>query len=225
MHAPGVTYKEDELLPLSGLQHFAFCRRQWALIHLEQQWQENLRTTEGNLLHQRAHDISARERRGDLLILRGLPVVSYGLGLSGQCDVVEFRSGSNGIRLYGEDGLWLPYPIEYKRGRPKSHEADELQLCAQAMCLEEMLCCSIPEGSLFYGESRRRTQVAFSPELRDHVLSCSEEMHQFYRRGYTPKAKSGKSCRACSLKDLCLPQLTRRGSVSDYLHKAMEELP
>ena len=119
-------YREEDLLPLSGIQHFAFCRRQWALIHLEQQWQENLRTVEGSLLHQRAHDASLRERRGDLLILRSLSVVSHTLGLSGQCDVVEFYASPKGVPLHGEEGLWLPFPVEYKRGRPKAHQADEL---------------------------------------------------------------------------------------------------
>ena len=217
-------YREEDLLPLSGIQHFAFCRRQWALIHLEQQWQENLRTVEGQLLHRRAHDEALRERRGDTLILRSLPVVSYTLGLSGQCDVVEFHADPAGVSIHGEDGLWRPFPVEYKRGRPKAHQADELQLCAQAMCLEEMLCCSISEGALFYGEPRRRTPVLFSSELRQQVAAFADEMHQYYRRGHTPKARPGKSCNACSLKDLCLPQLTRRGAVSSYLRKAVEEL-
>lgn len=120
---------------------------------------------------------------------------------------------------------WLPFPVEYKRGRPKPHQADELQLCAQAMCLEEMLCCSVPEGALYYGETRRRTPVRFSPELRRQVQSAAEEMHQLFRRGHTPKARPGKFCGACSLKELCLPQLIRRESVSDYLNRAMEETP
>ena len=218
-------YRDEELLPLSGLQHFAFCRRQWALIHIENQWAENLRTVEGGLLHRRAHDEAARERRGDTLTLRGLPVVSYTLGLSGQCDVVEFHLSPEGVPLRGEDGLWLPFPVEYKRGRPKEHRADELQLCAQAMCLEEMLCCEIPRGALFYGEPRRRAAVDFSPELRKMVRDFSAEMRQYARRGHTPKARPSKSCSACSLKELCLPQLTRRGSVSAYLNQAMEETP
>lgn len=218
-------YSDLDLLPLSGLQHFAFCRRQWALIHVENQWQENLRTVEGQLLHQRAHNEALRERRGDTLILRGLSVVSHSLGLSGKCDVVEFHLAPEGVPLRGEDGLWLPYPVEYKRGRPKDHQADELQLCAQAMCLEEMLCCTIAEGALFYGEPRRRTIVFFSPELRQNVRDFSAEMHHYYRRGDTPKAKPGKSCHACSLKELCLPQLIRRGNVSAYLKQAMEESP
>ena len=216
-------YRDEDLLQLSGIQHFAFCRRQWALAYLEQQWTENLRTVEGSLLHRRAHDEAQRERRGDTLTLRGLPIVSYTLGLSGQCDVVEFRLAPDGVPLRGETGLWRPYPVEYKRGRPKEHQADVLQLCAQAICLEEMLCCAIPEGALFYGEPRRRTAVPFTPELRQAVRSFSEEMHQYARRGHTPKAKPTKSCNACSLKELCLPQLTRRGSVSAYLKQAMEE--
>ena len=218
-------YSDPDLLPLSGLQHFAFCRRQWALIHIENQWQENLRTAEGHLLHRRAHDEAARERRGNTLILRGLPIVSHTLGLSGQCDVVEFHLTPEGVPLRGEEGQWLPFPVEYKRGRPKEHRADELQLCAQAMCLEEMLCCAVPAGALFYGEPRRRTAVEFSPELRQMVRDFSEEMHQYARRGHTPRAKPAKSCNACSLKDLCLPQLTRRGSVSAYFKQAMEETP
>ena len=150
-------YAEEDYLQLSGLQHFAFCRRQWALIHVEQQWQENLRTVEGDLFHRRAHDEQLRERRGDTLILRGLSVASPTLGISGKCDVVEFHADPSGISLCGEEGLWVPFPVEYKRGAPKAHQADELQLCAQAMCLEEMLCCTIQAGALFYGETRRRT--------------------------------------------------------------------
>ncbi|MFQ9916452.1 MAG: Dna2/Cas4 domain-containing protein [Flavonifractor plautii] len=126
----------------------------------------------------------------------------------------------------GEEGRWQPFPVEYKRGRPKAHQADELQLCAQAMCLEEMLCCSIPEGALFYGEPRRRTPVRFSSELRQSGCSPLQmRCTSYYRRGHTPKARPGKFCGACSLKELCLPQLIRRESVSDYLNRAMEELP
>ena len=210
-------------LPLSGLQHFAFCRRQWALIHIEQLWRENLRTVEGQLLHRRAHDESQRERRGNLLILRGLAIQSPTLGVSGVCDVVEFHASPQGVPIHGEEGLWLPYPIEYKRGKPKSNQADELQLCAQAMCLEEMLCCSIQEGALFYGETKRRTVVSFVPALREQVVSLLQEMHQLYRRGYTPKCKPTKSCNACSLKELCLPKLMKKQNVLAYLRSAMEE--
>ena len=216
-------YAEEEYLQLSGLQHFAFCRRQWALIHIEQQWRENLWTAEGDLFHRRAHAEQLREKRGGTLVLRGLSVASSALGLSGKCDVVEFRADPKGISLHGEEGLWVPYPVEYKRGSPKPHQADELQLCAQALCLEEMLCCTIAEGALFYGEIRRRVTVPFLPALRKQVYSMAEEMHQLRRRGYTPKVKPSKGCSACSLKELCLPVLMRGKAAEAYLRQAIEE--
>ena len=225
MSANGVIYTEEDFLQLAGLQHFVFCRRQWALIHIAQQWKENLCTVEGNLLHTKAHDASQRERRGDILILRDLPICSRALGLSGKCDVVEFHQMEQGVLLHGEEGLWTPFPVEYKRGAPKVHQADELQLCAQAMCLEEMLCCTIAEGALFYGETRRRTSVSFSPDLRQQVQSMAEEMHHFYRRGYTPRVKPSKGCRACSLNALCLPTLMKEKTVAAYLRQAMEVEP
>lgn len=218
-----MTYAEEDFLQLSGLQHFRFCRRQWALIHIENQWHENYFTVDGSLMHENAHDGEKRECRGDLLILRGLPIFSRMLGVSGQCDVVEFRRDPGGVPLRDREGLWKPFPVEYKRGKPKGHSADELQLCAQAMCLEEMLCCDIPQGALFYGEPRRRTVVDFTPELRKEVRDCLTEMHHLYDRGYTPKVKTGNMCRACSLKDLCLPSLTRRRSVAEYLNAGKED--
>lgn len=215
-------YPEDSFLQLSGLQHFVFCRRQWALIHVEQQWAENYRTVDGDIMHRNAHD-SGVESRGDLLIARGIRVFSNTLGISGTCDVVEFHRDSNGIHLHGRDGQWQPFPVEYKRGKPKEHQADELQLCAQAMCLEEMLCCSIPKGALFYGEPRRRTVVEFTSELRQTVQENLAEMHDYYARGYTPKVKPRKGCNACSLKELCLPKLMKKKSVTAYLGGAAEE--
>ncbi len=217
-------YNEDDYLQLSGLQHFIFCRRQWALIHIEQQWAENYRTTDGQLFHGRVHDVHAREKRGDVLTLRGLRIASPALGLSGQCDAVDFHADAGGVALPGEDGLWLPYPVEYKRGQPKENDADALQLCAQAMCLEEMLCCRIEKGALFYGETRRRVEVRFTEDMRRRVSDSVREMHQLFARGYTPKVKPGKGCNACSLKELCLPVLDRRGSASAYLQKAWEEM-
>ena len=209
-------YSEDDFLQLSGLQHFKFCRRQWALIHVENQWAENSRTTDGAILH---------ESRGDLLITRDMRIFSRTLGVSGACDVLEFHRGKIGIPLKGREGLWQPYPVEYKRGKPKENTADALQLCGQAMCLEEMLCCEIPQGALYYGEPHRRTEVDFTPELRQEVTDLLTEMHELYRRSYTPKVKPSKSCNACSLKELCLPKLLRSRSVSAYLRGAMEDEP
>ena len=217
---------DREPLALSGLQHFAFCRRQWALIHIEQQWAENVRTVEGDLFHRRAHDGDAFESRGDLLIARGLRVSSERLNVTGICDVVEFHRSAEGIELAGREGRWSVYPVEYKKGAPKENDADRLQLCGQAMCLEEMLLCEIPEGSLFYGESRRRERVPFTGELRAKVEAMLAEMGQYYARGHTPTARPGKGCNACSLKELCLPRLRRLPAVRSYLSEHMgEETP
>lgn len=201
---------KEEYLQLSGLQHFSFCRRQWALIHIEQQWKENTRTVEGRILHEKVHDGSFREKRGDLLITRDMSIHSDQLGISGSCDMVEFHRGGIGIPLSGQEGLWQPYPIEYKRGSPKVTDADRLQLCAQAMCLEEMLCCDIPEAALYYGEIRRREVVNLGLELRERVCTLLREMHKLYRRSHTPRVKPGKGCNACSLKELCLPELMKK---------------
>lgn len=215
-------YSEEDYLPLSGIQHFAFCRRQWALIHIENQWAENERTVDGIIMHEKAHSGDV-ESRGDAVIMRALRVFSATLGVSGECDVVEFNRNADGISLNGHDGLWQPYPVEYKRGKPKEHNADEMQLCAQAMCLEEMLCCTIPCGALFYGEPRRRTEVEFTPELRRAVKDSLNEMHDYYKRGYTPKAKLRKGCSACSLKEICLPKMAQRKSVAAYVEGALNE--
>lgn len=216
-------YADEDLLQLAGLQHFAFCRRQWALIHIEHQWQEDWRTIDGQLFHQHAHDTGSRERRGNTLTIRGLSILSRTLGVSGQCDVVEFHLDEHGVPLHGEEGLWTPYPVEYKRGSGQSKEADALQLCGQAMCLEEMLCCDVPEGALFYGETRRRSMVVFDKELRTTVRSMLAEMHQLYKRGCTPKVKPSTACNACSLKELCLPALLRKDRSVRYLKEALEE--
>lgn len=216
-------YKEDDFLKLSGLQHFKFCRRRWALIHIEHQWAENLRTAEGRLMHENAHDKGFSETRGDVVITRAMNVFSRTLGVSGECDVLEFHRAADGIPLDGREGLWQPFLVEYKRGKPHPQSGDELQLCAQAMCLEEMLCCPIPRGALYYGEIRRRQQVDFTEELRASVRDSLAEMHDLFRRGYTPKVKPTNSCNACSLKELCLPKLMRSTSVSGYLRQQLKE--
>ena len=220
-----MVYEESDFLQLSGLQHFKFCRRRWALIHIEQQWAENFRTMDGALMHQNAHNSEFRESRGELFITRGVSVFSSTLGVSGQCDVLEYHRGTTGIPLRGKEGLWQPYPVEYKRGNPREDTGDTLQLCGQAMCLEEMLCCDIPEGALFYGEIRRRVVVPFTEELRAQVRELLAQMHDLYHRGYTPKVKPSKSCNACSLKELCLPKLMKNRSVAAYLKDAMESTP
>ena len=207
---------------ISGLQHFVFCRRQWALIHVEQQWQENVRTVEGDILHERVHDDTFSESRKNLYTVRGMRVHSPALGVSGACDLVEFTLNEQGVNLAGKEGKWMPYPVEFKRGESKATDADRLQLCCQAMCLEVMLCCAIPEGALFYGQTRRREKVLFTQELRDTVRAMLNEMHEYARRGYTPKVKTGAYCRACSLNELCLPVLSKKSSAAAYLREALE---
>jgi len=152
-----------------------------------------------------------------------VPIVSYRLGLSGICDVVEFTHSPDGVHLRGREGLYLPAPVEYKHGREKREPSDEAQLCAQAMCLEEMLAVSIPTGYLYYGQTRHRVPVELTDELRDLVKSISEEMHAYFRRGYTPRVKTSKACRSCSLADICLPVLQEKSlAASKYIHQQIE---
>lgn len=209
-------YTENDYLLLSGLQHFLFCRRQWALIHIEQQWSENLHTVSGDLMHQRAHNEALTEKRGNLIITRGMRIASRVFGVTGQCDVLEFHKNDAGVEIHGWDGAWMPYPVEYKKGEPKQGNYDAAQLCGQAMCLEEMLCCDIPAGSLYYGKTKRRQEVIFSDELRAQVIDAVSEMHQLFARGYTPNVPRKQKCQGCSLQDVCLPALAKHTDVASY---------
>lgn len=216
-------YSPEEMLPLSSIQHFLFCRRQWALIHIECQWQENVLTVEGNLLHNRADDPYFTEKRKGVIVARSVPVASPSLGLAGLCDVVEFVQSPQGVHLPGYPGTYLPAPVEYKRGKPKQEPFDEGQLCAQAICLEEMLAVAIPAGYLYYGQTRRRVPVEFTPTLRDLVRKASREMHAYFQRGYTPTVKPFKGCRSCSLLNVCLPDLQRkRIPASTYIQRQID---
>lgn len=217
---------ENDYLMMSGIQHFCFCRRQWALVYMEHQWQENIYTIEGKLEHTRCHDESLTEKRGNLLIVRGMRVVSHRLHLSGSCDVVEFHADPSGISLQKWDGLWKPIPIEYKHGHSKENDADRLQLCAQAMALEEMLVCEIPQGILFYEETRRREIVELTDELRNTTQKMADEMISYFSRGYTPKVRPAKHCNACSIKDLCLPKLYKQSAdayIREHITQAVTE--
>jgi len=214
-------YREEDFLMLSGIQHFSFCRRQWALIHIEQQWQENVHTVEGDIFHRRTHDAFLTEKRKDVITSRGMPILSRIMGVSGVCDIVEFHRAEDGVSLHGHRGLFRIYPIEYKKGSPKDTEMDILQLTAQAMCLEEMLSAEIKEGAIYYGEIRRRDKIVFTEELRNQVESSFKEMHQLFEKRYTPKVKWSKSCNGCSLKDICIPKLGKTPSASAYIHKIL----
>ena len=216
-------YSEEDYLFISGIQHFKFCRRQWALIHVEQQWAENEHTVIGELMHKKAHDPYLTEKRKDTIIVRALPVVSKEMGITGECDVVEFRRCEDGVRLHGHRGLYSIYPVEYKKGKPKTDEKDQLQLAAQAMCLEEMFSTKIKEGALFYGETKRREIIHITDELRIEVRDMFQEMHHYFSRHYTPKVKTSKSCSSCSLKEICLPKLSKTVSVGTYMKRMLQE--
>ncbi len=214
---------EEEYLMISGLQHFDFCRRQWALIHIEQLWEENALTVEGHLIHRICDDGSQNEKRNNIITMRALRVNSHELGLSGICDVVEFYESDDGIELNDYIGKWQPVPVEYKHGHSKVIDADRLQLCAQGMALEEMFVCSIQFGFMFYHETRRREKVEFNEDLRDKVRKMSKEMHNFYCRGWTPSVRITKKCKNCSLSDLCLPELDNKRNVALYINDRIRE--
>ena len=216
-------YKEEDYLLLSGIQHFVFCRRQWALIHIEQEWDENILTIEGHSLHEKVHDATLREKRGDKLYVRGMPVHSPTLGIRGICDMVEFKRHENGVPIHGEEGLFIPKPIEYKKGKPKSHDADILQLTAQAMCLEEMMCVAVEDAAIFYFEVKRRQTIKITNELRNKVKEITEEMYHYFKKRHTPRVKTGKHCISCSLRHICLPELMERESVSNYMNRLLSQ--
>lgn len=208
---------EDEYLMLSGVQHFRFCARQWALIHVEQQWEENVLTIEGNYVHEKADQPFVREKRRDKLIVRAMPVKSHELRTTGICDVVEFIQDKEGIPLIDEVGTYRVVPVEYKRGKPKTGKEDVFQLVAQAMCLEEMLACEVPIGYFFYDEIKRRDEVRITEELKQEVREAFKQMHHYFARQHTPKVKMGKHCKSCSLEDLCMPILNEKQNVTSYM--------
>lgn len=213
------SYHEDDLLSLSGIQHFAFCERQWGLIHVENQWVENQRTAEGRLLHQRADDPYFTESRGDVKTVRSVPLLSKTLGLYGVADVMELHRNTG-------DSSGIRYSIvEYKRGKPKPDDRDEVQLCAQAICMEEMLGIILEYGYMYYGETKHRHRVDFNDVLRERVKTLAVKMHLLYAKGETPLAVKGKRCKNCSMLDICLPKLGKGGKKAEiYMAGVFEEM-
>ncbi len=208
---------------LSGIQHFAFCRRQWALIHIEQQWRENHLTYEGHHLHERVHDAEFTEKRGSVLLSRGMPVRSEALRVTGVCDMVEMTQDENGVPIQGREGRWRLYPVEYKRGMLERTQAAEMQLCAQAMCLEEMFVTDIPEGAVYSAAEHKRHAVEFTPELREKVRAALEEMNKYLERGYTPKVRKKKGCDSCSMREACQIDMLSGGSARGYVKRMLAE--
>lgn len=204
---------ERELIPVSALNQYCYCPRRCALIFIEQLWDENIFTAEGRIMHDKV-DTTKYESRGDVRIEYGVPMRSLRLGLIGKADVVEFHRMAN--------STWMPFPVEYKRGKPKIDDCDKVQLCAQAICIEEMLAVEIREGALFYGQTRRREDVVFDNVLRAETEEAARKVHELIEAGITPKAKYSKKCKQCSLLNMCLPNASsKKLSVEYYLQNAM----
>lgn len=219
-------YNDDQMLMLSGIQHYMFCPRQWALIHIEQQWGENRLTVEGRLQHEHVDNPAYRQKNGDVITLRAVHVASHSLGLYGITDAVELLpsdSAADSITHPRYPGFWKPYLVEYKRGHHKPDERDEVQLAAQVICLEEMYGIHIPEAALFYHETRHRESVTIDESLRQLTYELSEAMHRTFESGHTPEAEVRRGCRSCSLIDICAPELTKKTSVAYYLKKTLDE--
>ena len=228
-------YSEDDFLMISGLQHLAFCPRQCALIHMEQAWSENVLTALGEVMHERVHTAGA-ESRSDVRIVRGLRLKSARLGITGVADVVEFHkvnpsaseddgnrplTASQGVKLPRRSGLWVPYPVEYKRGKPKPDNCDAVQLCAQAICLEEAFNVQLTSGALFYGQSRQRVAVEFTPDLRRETELLAQQFHQLISSGVIPPPVPQKRCQNCSMVDVCLP--SAGGNVQQWVNSMVEK--
>lgn len=219
-------YTEDEMLMLSGIQHFMFCPRQWALIHIEQQWADNRLTVEGDILHKNVDNPFYRQKNGDAITLHSLHIASKKLGLYGITDAVEFLpsdSATDSITLKRYNGFWKPYPVEYKRGHSKPDETDEVQLAAQVMCLEEMYGTNIQYGALYYNEVKHRETIAINDKLRNVTLKCAEQMHEIFKTGKIPSARKEKHCKNCSLRNICMPELADCQKVSTYLKQNLYE--
>lgn len=211
-----MTYNDEDLIQLSAIQHYVFCKRQCALIHIEQVWIENYFTAEGRQMHETAHNETI-EKRKDIRFERGIPLRSTFYGLSGKADVIEYHKSEN--------KKWLPFPVEYKRGKPKMDDCDKVQLCAQALCLEEMLKISIPNGALYYGKTKHRYDVVFDDILREETIKIIKEVRAFIEDKITPKPEYSKKCDSCSLLEICMPKsLEKTNRVNDYILKEINKL-
>lgn len=215
-------YNEDDYLMLSGIQHFCFCRRQWALIHMEQLWEDDDRTMSGNIFHDKADEVS-KEVRKETVIRRAVRASSSSLGLSGRCDVVEFIRSPDGHEVDGLKGLFQVIPVEYKVGSRKSEDWDRIQLCAEAMALEESLHTVVETGHLFYGKERRREAVPICIELRQRTMKIAKDMHDLYERHVLPKAEPTPYCNKCSLSTICMPSLHNHEAINSYLSRMAKE--
>ncbi|KQC11305.1 MAG: CRISPR-associated protein Cas4 [Smithella sp. SDB] len=210
-----IRYEPEELVPISALTQYAYCPRRCALIHIEQMWEENIFTAEGRIMHEHVHD-EGDESRGDVRIEHGASLRSLRLGLIGKADVIEYHRQN--------DGTWQAFPVEYKRGKPKPDDSDKIQLCAQAICLEEMLNVHIPAGALFYGKTRRRLDVDFDEALRRETQDAAQKTHELIDAGITPAPVYTNRCESCSLMAECMPKtIQKKRTVESYLKRMLDE--
>ena len=221
-----MSYSEDDMLMLSGIQHYAFGPRQWAIIHIDQQWNDNRLTMDGHIMHSHVDDPFYRQKMGDFICLRAVSLASKELGLYGVSDIVELHPGDgeeNTIIHPSYPGRWVPFPVEYKHGRPKRDDVDIVQLVAPAMCLEEPYGMRIFKGAVYYGQTRRRLNVDITDELRSAVRAYVESMHEVFRSGKIPSAEKHYYCDNCSLKDICMPESASINSASNYIKNNLYE--
>jgi CRISPR-associated exonuclease Cas4 len=221
-------FTESELLPISWLADIEFCERRAALHLLEMAWEDHIHTVGGSIMHEHVHADQLSEKRGDTIIVRGLWIRSLRHGLAGKADVVELHrvddNDVTGATISGHRGFWRVFPIEYKPGRLQHQMSFQIQLCAQAICLEEMLCCNVPAGAIFYGKPHRRLDIVFDRELRRQTAEAASRLHKLTAAGVTPRAEYTKRCKSCSLVELCLPKVSSaKRSVERYLRTAGEE--
>lgn len=219
-------YTEFNYIQLSALQHYLFCPRQCALAYVELNWEENHLTTIGHQMHNAVHD-DATEKRKNIIKSHGLYISSEQYGLSGQCDLVEFykiEKDEGGTKLPNRSGFWILFPVEYKKGKPKKDNSDKVQLCAQALCLEEMLNCSIANGALYYGKEHHRLAVEFDEPLRAETIHSIEAVHKLFADGFTPKPHYQPKCKNCSLFDRCQPKQYEQNRKQTYIKSIFEAL-
>ena len=226
-------FSDEDLLPISGLQHLMFCERQWALIHMEMEWDENVRTVEGKQLHEFVHE-QGTNVRGGVRMVRGLRLRSLRLGLYGVADLVEFHASGDGdalngakldgAKLPGLSGRWCLYTVEYKRGLKRYDRADETQLCAQALCLEEMLNVVVTKGAIYYGQPRRRSEIDLSLDLREEVARLCSRARELYDARQIPPPRVGRHCSNCSLENICMPNLAVKDKSTKYVANLLKEL-
>lgn len=213
---------EEDYLQLNGIQHFRFCKRQWALINIENQWIDNEDTMIGNYVHEKVDDPFIREKRKEKLIVRAMPIISHELKLIGIADIVEFLENTRGISVYGSESKYTPHVVEYKKGKSKYSDIDIVQLVAQVMCLEEMFNTKFDKSSLYYKTTNRRDTIEITDEYRNLVKELANEMLELFASGLTPRAEYSKKCERCSLNMICNPKIMRKSDVKKYLERFIE---